>query len=193
MGIVPTEMELILEHTQQGAHYGYNCPLKVPVVSNPEPCHNPNVDELPQTLPGFDPTGYSRDENSFTYDSQSNIVDVSPNVFNPPSQPPVYSSEFYGKDAHYGHYCTPQVPFIYPEPCYNQDFNFPHVFMIFNNNIFVVKIAGVLMKPTNEEEKQIEEEQATKAQYWKILVCYDDDNDDDEDYTIAITPILLTK
>nr|GFB74641.1 hypothetical protein [Tanacetum cinerariifolium] len=36
-----------------------------------------------------------------------------------------------------------------------------------------------------EKEKQIKEEQAAKARYWKILVCcYDDD---DEDYTIAIT------
>nr|GEW69889.1 hypothetical protein [Tanacetum cinerariifolium] len=43
----------------------------------------------------------------------------------------------------------------------------------------------------NEEEKQIEEEQAAKARYWKIPVCYDDD--DDEDCTIAITPILSTK
>nr|GEW68111.1 hypothetical protein [Tanacetum cinerariifolium] len=36
-----------------------------------------------------------------------------------------------------------------------------------------------------EKEKQIEEEQAAKARYWNIPVCYDDD--DDEDYTIAIT------
>nr|GEX11677.1 hypothetical protein [Tanacetum cinerariifolium] len=34
-----------------------------------------------------------------------------------------------------------------------------------------------------EEENKIEEEQAAKARYWKIPVCYDDD----EDYTIAIT------
>nr|GFA72389.1 hypothetical protein [Tanacetum cinerariifolium] len=27
-------------------------------------------------------------------------------------------------DAYYGHYCTPQASFIYPKPCYNQDFNF---------------------------------------------------------------------
>nr|GEX33245.1 hypothetical protein [Tanacetum cinerariifolium] len=32
---------------------------------------------------------------------------------------------------------------------------------------------------------QIKEEQAAKARYWKIPVCYDDDND--EDYTIVIT------
>nr|GEY42952.1 hypothetical protein [Tanacetum cinerariifolium] len=43
-----------------------------------------------------------------------------------------------------------------------------------------------------EEEKQIEEEQAAKARYWKIPVCYDDD-DDEEDCTIAITPILSTE
>nr|GEX85217.1 hypothetical protein [Tanacetum cinerariifolium] len=42
-----------------------------------------------------------------------------------------------------------------------------------------------------EEEKQIEEEQAAKARYWKILVCYD--NDDDEDYTIAVIPSLSTE
>nr|GEX74876.1 hypothetical protein [Tanacetum cinerariifolium] len=28
-----------------GAHYGYNCQPKVLIISNPEPCHNQNVDE----------------------------------------------------------------------------------------------------------------------------------------------------
>nr|GEY55728.1 hypothetical protein [Tanacetum cinerariifolium] len=37
----------------------------------------------------------------------------------------------------------------------------------------------------NEEEKQIEEDQAANARYWKIHACYDDD---DDDYTFAITP-----
>ncbi|GJT07629.1 hypothetical protein Tco_0842091 [Tanacetum coccineum] len=68
----------------KGAHYGYNCPPKVP---NPEPCNNQTVDELPQTLPSFDPTCYSGDGNSFTYDSTPNFVNDSPNVFNPPPQP----------------------------------------------------------------------------------------------------------
>ncbi|GJU24208.1 hypothetical protein Tco_1162829 [Tanacetum coccineum] len=110
------------ESCGNGAHYGYNCPLKVSIISNPEPCYNQNVDEFPQTLPSFHPTCYSGDENSFTYDSNLNFVDDSPN---PPPQPPTYSYEFCGNDAHYGHDCPPQVPFIYnPEPCYNQDFNF---------------------------------------------------------------------
>nr|GEV11289.1 hypothetical protein [Tanacetum cinerariifolium] len=86
-------------------------------------CHQCTY-ELPQTLSSFDPTCYSEDGNSFTYESKSNNVDDSPNIFDPPSQPPVYSCEFYENDARYGHYCTPQVPFIYLEPCYNQDFNF---------------------------------------------------------------------
>nr|GEY11186.1 hypothetical protein [Tanacetum cinerariifolium] len=91
------------ESCGKGAHYGYNCPPKVSIIPNPEPCNNQTIDELPQTLPSFDLTCYSGDENSFTYDSKSNIVDDSPNVFNPPPQPPTYSYEFCGNDAYYGH------------------------------------------------------------------------------------------
>nr|GEV23815.1 hypothetical protein [Tanacetum cinerariifolium] len=138
------------ELCEKCAHYGYNCPPKVLIILDPEPFNNQTIDELPQTVPSFDPTCYSENGNSFTYDSTSNLVHDSPNVFDPPLQPPLYLCEFCENDARYGHYCTPQ-----------------------------------------EEEKQIEEEQAAKARYWKILVCYDDD--DDEDYTIAVTPILSTK
>nr|GFC27351.1 hypothetical protein [Tanacetum cinerariifolium] len=116
----------------KGAHYGYNCPPKVPIIPNPKSFNNQTVDELPQTLPSFDPTCYSEDGNSFTYDSRSNLVDDYPNVFNPPLQPSIYSYEFCEKDAYYGHGCSLQVPFTYdPEPCYNQDFNFLQSFQIF--------------------------------------------------------------
>nr|GEY69985.1 hypothetical protein [Tanacetum cinerariifolium] len=67
-------------------------------------------------------------ESPFTLDSTPTYVDESPNVFNPPPQPSVYPCEFCGNDAYYGHYYTPQAPFIYPEPCYNQDFNFSQDF-----------------------------------------------------------------
>nr|GEU50293.1 hypothetical protein [Tanacetum cinerariifolium] len=107
------------------AHIGYNCPSKVPVISNPEPCNNQTIDELPQTLHIFHPTFHSEAESPFTLDSTPTYVDESPNVFNPLPQPSVYLCEFCGNDAYYGHYCTPQAPFIYPEPCYNQDFNLP--------------------------------------------------------------------
>nr|GFB54189.1 hypothetical protein [Tanacetum cinerariifolium] len=97
----------------------------VPIISNSEPCHNQNVDELPYTVPSFDPTCYSEDGNSFTYDSTSNLIHESPNNFNPALQPLTYSYKFCGNDAYYGHDCSRQVLFTYdPEPCYNQDFNF---------------------------------------------------------------------
>ncbi|GKD47465.1 hypothetical protein Tco_1272110, partial [Tanacetum coccineum] len=44
-------------------------------------------------------------------------------------------------------------------------------------------MVGQIMQK-KEEEKRIAEEQASKDQYWKIPICYDDD----DDYTIAITP-----
>ncbi|GJU87936.1 hypothetical protein Tco_1300359, partial [Tanacetum coccineum] len=101
----------------KGAHYGYNYPPQVPIISNPEPCNNQTIDELPQTLPSVHPTCNSGDENSFTYDSKPNFVDDSPNVFNPPPQPSTYSYEFCGNDTYYGHDCSPHVPFTYnPEP-----------------------------------------------------------------------------
>ncbi|GJY13476.1 hypothetical protein Tco_0382785 [Tanacetum coccineum] len=34
----------------KGAHYGYNCPLKVPIISNPEPCNTQTISEPLQNL-----------------------------------------------------------------------------------------------------------------------------------------------
>nr|GEV19899.1 hypothetical protein [Tanacetum cinerariifolium] len=104
------------EFCGKGAHYGYNCPPKVLIIPNSEPCNNQIVDELPQTFPSFGPTCYSGDENSFIYDSKSNIVDDSPNVFNPPPQPPAYSYEFYGNDAYHGHDCPLQYSVVHQPP-----------------------------------------------------------------------------
>nr|GEU89756.1 hypothetical protein [Tanacetum cinerariifolium] len=95
------------------AHIGYNYPLKFSVISNPKPCINQTIDELPQTLPIFHPTFHSEAKSPYTLDSTPTYVDESPNVFN---SPPVYPYEFCGNDAYYGHYCTPQAPFIYSEP-----------------------------------------------------------------------------
>nr|GEW16353.1 hypothetical protein [Tanacetum cinerariifolium] len=159
-----------------GAHYGYNCLSKVPIIPDPEPFNNQTIEKLPPPLPSFDPTCYPEDGNLFTCDSTSNLVHDSPNVFDPPPQPPFYFCEFYENDARYGHYCTPQVPFIYPEPCYNQDFNFSQDFHDFQQQ-------DLCCENYEEEEKQIKEEQAANARYWKIPACYDDD---DDDYTIAI-------
>nr|GEU35933.1 RNA-directed DNA polymerase, eukaryota, reverse transcriptase zinc-binding domain protein [Tanacetum cinerariifolium] len=127
---------------ERGAHYGYNCPPKVPVVSNSEPFSDQTVNEPPQTLPIFDTTCYSEDGNSFTYDSTPNLVHDSPNVFNPPLQPPIDSYEFCGNDAYYGQDCSLQVPCTYDsEPCYNQDFNFSQNFQTFQQYPFTPSLS----------------------------------------------------
>nr|GEV33496.1 hypothetical protein [Tanacetum cinerariifolium] len=97
-----------------GAHYGYNCLPKVPIIPDSKPFNNKTIKELPQTVQTFDP--------------KSDLVHDSPNVFDPHPQLPFYSCEFCENDARYGHYCIPQVLFIYPELCYNQDFNLPQDF-----------------------------------------------------------------
>ncbi|GJV04628.1 hypothetical protein Tco_1338197 [Tanacetum coccineum] len=155
------------ESCGKGAHYGYNCPLQVPIISKPEPCNNQTVNEFPQTLPSLHLTSCFGDENSFTYDSKPNFVDDSPKVFNPPPQPPMYSCEFCGNNARYGYYCTPQL---------------------MEQMTSICDMVGQIMQK-KEEERRITEDQAAKDRYWKIPICYDDD----EDYTIAITSVLSTK
>nr|GEU46812.1 hypothetical protein [Tanacetum cinerariifolium] len=98
------------ESCGNGANIGYNCPPKVPVVSNLKPYHNQNVDELPQTLTNFHPTSYIGDENSSAHDSTPNFVNDSPNVFHPPPQTMINSYGFCGNDAYYSYDCPPQVP-----------------------------------------------------------------------------------
>nr|GEZ50284.1 reverse transcriptase domain-containing protein [Tanacetum cinerariifolium] len=105
----------------KGAHIGYNCPPKVPIISNPEPCNQTMNNEPPQTLPSFDSTCYSDKEISVPCISKPNFVDESSNIFKPPPQPPIYSCEFCGSNARYGHCCfdqtkTPQFSVVHPPP-----------------------------------------------------------------------------
>nr|GFA25191.1 hypothetical protein [Tanacetum cinerariifolium] len=78
--------------SQSPSHINHCCYECVPVSSNPKPCNNQTIDELPQTLPSFHPTFHSEAESPFTLDSTPTYVDESPNVFNPPPQPPVSDS-----------------------------------------------------------------------------------------------------
>nr|GEV26073.1 retrovirus-related Pol polyprotein from transposon TNT 1-94 [Tanacetum cinerariifolium] len=182
-----------------GAHYGFNYLPKVLIILNPESFNNQTVDELPQTLPSFDPSCYSKDGNSFTYDSTSNLVHDSPNVFDPPLQLPLYSCEFCRNGAHYYHeqnssYDPNSFGFDQFQP---PQYTVNHLIFNVQNDLYnsqnklmeqmtsMCDMVGQFLQK-KEGEKQIEEEQAAKTRYWKILACYDDDNDDD-DYTIAIT------
>ncbi|GJY12364.1 hypothetical protein Tco_0381673 [Tanacetum coccineum] len=128
-------------------------------------------------------------------------------VFNPPSQPPTYSFEFCGNDAHYGCDFPPQVPFIYnPEPCYNQDINLPQ-------NFQEERAANIDQSPP--QEMSIQDMKDLKQHYLdemkslindlKIIFNFIYDDDDDKESSIplsdviselpsciAITPILST-
>nr|GFA96802.1 hypothetical protein [Tanacetum cinerariifolium] len=69
--------QCICKSCGKGAHTGYNCPPKVPIISNPEPCNQTMNNELPQTLPSFDLVPCV---------SKPNFVDEYSNIFNPPPQ-----------------------------------------------------------------------------------------------------------
>ncbi|GJX16788.1 hypothetical protein Tco_0217620 [Tanacetum coccineum] len=133
----------LIEH--HCAHYGHNCPPQIPIISNPEPCYNQNLNEILQNLKSLQQQcllGTCQQCGCNEYDvacfsctvgngtpinfSTPYSSNDSPSFANHPPQPQYvpYSCEFCGNDARYGHYCTPQVPFINPKLCYNQDFNF---------------------------------------------------------------------
>nr|GEW91965.1 hypothetical protein [Tanacetum cinerariifolium] len=159
-----------------GAHIDYNCPLKVSTVSNPEPCHNQNVDELPQTLINFHPTCYSGDEDSFAHDSTPNLANDFPNVFHPPPQTPMNSYEFCGNDADYSYNCPPQ----------------DRVFEIKNvvgNKQYKPEDVQELFRKLLNDVKNIHEEldEYINIPSWNCP-AFSSHDDDDENYTIPITP-----
>ncbi|GJX44092.1 hypothetical protein Tco_0260768 [Tanacetum coccineum] len=123
--------QCICKSCGKGAHYGYNCPPKVPIISNPEQC-NQTINEPPQILPIVHPTCNYEAKNSFAYVPNPNSFYNSPNFSYPPPQPQfeTYLCELCGNNAHYGYDCPPQFPFVYePEPCYNpnsSDNYYPH-------------------------------------------------------------------
>ncbi|GJU34589.1 putative reverse transcriptase domain-containing protein [Tanacetum coccineum] len=84
--------------------------------------------------------------NSFVNDPNPNSFNNSPNFFNHPPQPQMYSCELCGNDAHYGYDCLPQVPLVYePEPgphesyqcqSMNQNYYDPNLCYNFNSSGF---------------------------------------------------------
>nr|GFA58674.1 hypothetical protein [Tanacetum cinerariifolium] len=142
--------QCICKSCGKGAHTGYNCPPKVPIISNPELCNQTINNELPQTLPSFD---------SVPCVSKPNFVDESSKIFNPPPQHHMYPCEFCGNDAYFGHYYTPQAQFNNLEQCYSQDFNFPQNIHNFQQQYFCCDQCGgphetsqcQQCQPTNED------------------------------------------
>nr|GEW68054.1 hypothetical protein [Tanacetum cinerariifolium] len=165
---------------RKGAHHGYNFPPKVSIISNSEPCHDQNVDEFPQTLPSFHPTCYSRDENSFAYDSTPNLVNDSPNVSNPPSQPPIQPSQSV----------------------------IDHLNLHQRIIDLTIKLRGTFQAWLQQQKDQVvnlDSYSSKPLQCQKSPICYDDDDDEESSPPlrdiiiselspcIAITPVLYTR
>ncbi|GJW17215.1 hypothetical protein Tco_0024651 [Tanacetum coccineum] len=174
----------------KGAHYGYNCPPRVPIISNPEPCKNQTIDEPLQNLQSLQQQcllgtcqrcGCNEYDGVCFYCKVGNGTQInvstpyssndSPSVANHPPQPQYvpYSCEIRGNDCHYGYDCQPQVPFVYnQDPCFNQNFDyFPQTSPSFPQQYLCCEIAGDLMKlpnfVTNDYERYYHEQNS----------CYD--------------------
>nr|GEY01496.1 hypothetical protein [Tanacetum cinerariifolium] len=114
----------------KGAHIGYNCPPKVLIISNLESCNQTMNNEPPQTLPSFDPTCYSEKDNSLPCVSKPNLVDESPNVFNPPSQPPIILVNFVGAMLNMVTTCQPMNQNFYNSNSLGFDQTQPPPFLV---------------------------------------------------------------
>ncbi|GJY27396.1 integrase [Tanacetum coccineum] len=120
----------------KGAHYGYNCPPQIPIISNPEPCYNQNLNEILQNLQSLQQQcllgtcqqcGCNEYDGVCFYCTVGNGTQInfstpyssndSPNFANHLPQPQYvpYSCELCGNDAHHGYDCPPQVPFHPPQ------------------------------------------------------------------------------
>ncbi|GJT70120.1 hypothetical protein Tco_1029406 [Tanacetum coccineum] len=121
------------------AHYGYNYPPQIPIISNPEPCYNQNLNEILQNLQSLQQQcllgtcqqcGCNEYDGVCFYCTVRNGTPINfstPYSSDHPPQPQYvpYSCELCGNDSHYGYDCPPQVPFVYnQDPCFNQNFDY---------------------------------------------------------------------
>nr|GEZ45706.1 pre-mRNA splicing Prp18-interacting factor [Tanacetum cinerariifolium] len=128
--------------------------------------------------------------NSCTYDHNPNSFDFPPDSYHPPHPTyETYSGDTCGNDSHFGYDYPPRFPLNYkPEPGYIQNYNsYPQ------DSPSIPQQYPCCEDCRNLEEKQLEEEQAAKAQNWKLPVCYDDDDDEEssnslEDNIISVLP-----
>ncbi|GKC81473.1 hypothetical protein Tco_1137190, partial [Tanacetum coccineum] len=162
------------------SHYGYDCPPQVPFVYNQDPCFNQSFDYFLQTSLSF-PQQYSCCEDCGGPHKTFQCQPMNEDYYH--EQNSGYDSNSFGFDQ------TQPSQYTVNRPIFNAQ----NEFLNSQNKLMeqmtsISDMVGQNMQK-KEEEKRIAEEQAAKDRYWKIPICYDDD----DDYTIAITPVLLTK
>nr|GEY10145.1 pre-mRNA splicing Prp18-interacting factor [Tanacetum cinerariifolium] len=121
--------------------------------------------------------------NSCAYDHNPNSFDYPPGSYHPPHPTyETYSGDTCGNNSHFGYDCPPRFSLNYePEPGCIQNYNsYPHDSPSLPQQYPCCEDCGACQIVQNKlEEKQLEEEQAAKAQNWKLPACYDDDDDEE--------------
>nr|GFA47226.1 hypothetical protein [Tanacetum cinerariifolium] len=155
------------------SHFGYDCPPQFSLNYEPEPGYIQNYNSYPHDSPSF-PQQYPccedcgvthepyqcQPKNHDYYHGQNSCYDSTSIGFDQ-SQPQQYT-------VNYPIFNTYNDPLISQTMIVEQMTQLKPMVEIFCQ--FVLK---------KREEKRIEEEQAAKAQSWKLPVCYDDDDDEE--------------
>nr|GEV53879.1 hypothetical protein [Tanacetum cinerariifolium] len=148
-----------------GAHVGYNCPAQVPSVQT--------LPNFPQQYPCCEDFGVTHEpyqcqpKNHDYYNEQNSCYDSNSFGFDQ-SQPQQYTVNHPIFNA-YNDYLDSQIKISITLTKLTEQMTSFTSFCEMGCQIFQKK----------QEKKQLEEEQAAKAQNWKILVCYDDDDDEE--------------
>nr|GEZ27176.1 pre-mRNA splicing Prp18-interacting factor [Tanacetum cinerariifolium] len=173
------------------SHFGYDCPPQFPLNYEPVPGYIQNYNSYPHDSPSL-PQQYPCCEDC--------------EVTHEPYQCQPINHDYYHKQN--SCYDSTSIGFDQSQP---QQYTVNHP--IFNAhydllgsqkklNITLTKVNEQMTSLTsmcelacqifqkNLEEKQLEEEQAAKAQNWKLPVCYDDDDDEESSNSLADNIIL---
>nr|GEZ87205.1 hypothetical protein [Tanacetum cinerariifolium] len=159
------------------SHFGYDCPPQFPLNYEPEPGYIQNYNSYPHDSPSF-PQQYLCCEDC--------------RVTHEPYQCQPKNHDYYHEQN--SCYDSNSIGFDQSQP---QQYTVNHPIFDANHdllgsqkklNITLTKVTEQMTSmcemacqivQKNLEKKQLEEEQAVKAQNWKLLVCYDDDDDEE--------------
>nr|GEW67087.1 pre-mRNA splicing Prp18-interacting factor [Tanacetum cinerariifolium] len=158
------------------SHFGYDCPLRFPLNYEPEPGYIQNYNSYPHDPPSFlqqypccEDCGVTheayqcRPMNEDYYHEQYSFYDSNSFGFDQ-SQPHQYTVNHPILNAH-NDYLDSQIKLSTTLTKIMEQMTSFTSFCEMTCQIFQKK----------QEEKQLEEEQAAKAQNWKLSVCYDDE------------------
>ncbi|GKB14184.1 hypothetical protein Tco_0848107, partial [Tanacetum coccineum] len=160
----------------KGAHYGYNCPPKVPIISNPEPCKNQTIDEPLQNLQGL---------------QQQCLLGTCQKCGCNEYNGVCFHCKVGWKTSIHCFQLRTLLTILQVLQTILHNHNTYHTLVRYVGTILItVTIVNLKSRFYTKEgrEKEIAEDQRGQAndRYWKIPIC----DDDDKDNTIAITPVL---